>query len=203
MNHVTTRPAVLSDLPRLAEIYNHYILNTPITFNTQPFSLEGFAGWFEEHSDGKRHRLVIAVENGDDGRVIGYAGTSRFRPKEAYETTVETTIYCSPESTQRGVGTLLYRALFGRGHQSNCGGSYAAESGIGRVARTLRIPACRDVYGKWAQVREVLGCSLVRKTAKTLSAFSPRIFREIALPSIDAFAANRNTAGPAASVGLP
>ena len=194
MNHVTTRPAVLSDLPRLAEIYNHYILNTPITFNTQPFSLEGFAGWFEEHSDGKRHRLVIAVENGDDGRVIGYAGTSRFRPKEAYETTVETTIYCSPESTQRGVGTLLYRALFGRGHQSNCGGSYAAESRIGRVARTLPIPA---------QVREVLGCSLVRKTAKTLSAFSPRIFREIALPSIDAFAANRNTAGPAASVGLP
>jgi phosphinothricin acetyltransferase len=59
-----------------------------------------------------RHRLVVAVENGDDGRVIGYAGTSRFRPKESYETTVETTIYCSPESTQRGVGTLLYRALF-------------------------------------------------------------------------------------------
>jgi phosphinothricin acetyltransferase len=112
MSDVTTRQAVFSDLPRLAEIYNHYILNTPITFNTRPFTAEGFAAWFEEHSDGKRHRLVVAVENSDGGRIIGYAGTGRFRPKEAYETTVETTVYCSPECTRRGVGTLLYRALF-------------------------------------------------------------------------------------------
>jgi len=112
MNDITTRPAVLADLPRLAEIYNHYILNTPITFNTTPFTVEGFRGWFEEHSDGKRHRLVVAVEKGGAGQIIGYAGTGLFRPKEAYETTVETTIYRSHECTQRGVGTLLYRALF-------------------------------------------------------------------------------------------
>jgi phosphinothricin acetyltransferase len=112
MSDVTTRQAVLSDLPRLADIYNHYILNTPITFNTRPFTAEGFAEWFEEHSDGKRHRLVVAMENGGTRRIIGYAGTGRFRPKEAYETTVETTIYCSSECTHRGVGTLLYRALF-------------------------------------------------------------------------------------------
>ena len=112
MSAVTIRPALLSDLPRLAEIYNYYIVNTPITFNTQPFTVEGFRDWFEEHSDGKRHRLVVASEGDDGGRVIGYAGTGRFRPKQAYETTVETTIYCSPECTQRGVGTLLYRGLF-------------------------------------------------------------------------------------------
>ena len=112
MSDFTTRPAMLSDLPRLAEIYNHYILNTPITFNTQPFTVETFTPWFEEHSDGKRHRLVVAVEECGQRRVIGYAGTGRFRPKEAYETTVETTIYCNPECRQRGVGTLLYRALF-------------------------------------------------------------------------------------------
>jgi phosphinothricin acetyltransferase len=110
ISDVTTRQALLSDLPRLAEIYNHYILNTPITFNTRPFTTKSLREWFEEHSDGKRHRLVVATENG--GRVIGYAGSGRFRPKQAYETTVETTIYCSPECTHRGVGTLLYRALF-------------------------------------------------------------------------------------------
>lgn len=110
MTDLTTRPALLSDLPQLAELYNHYILNTPITFNIQPFTAEGLKEWFQEHSDGKRHRLVVAVENGN--RVIGYAGTGRFRPKQAYETTVEATIYCSSEYTQRGVGTLLYGALF-------------------------------------------------------------------------------------------
>jgi len=112
MSEVTIRPAAHSDLQWLLEIYNHYILNTPITFSTRPFSLEEFGHWFEEHSDGKRYRLVVAVENKDDGHIIGYAGTGRFRPKQAYETTVETTIYCRPECTQRGVGTLLYRALF-------------------------------------------------------------------------------------------
>jgi phosphinothricin acetyltransferase len=112
MSDVTTRPALRSDLARLAEIYNHYIVNTPITFSTQPFTVETFEPWFEEHSDRKRHRLLVAVENGASGRVIGYAGTGRFRPKEAYETTVETTVYCSHDCTRRGVGTLLYRALF-------------------------------------------------------------------------------------------
>jgi|SRR5579872_6729535 len=112
MSDVTTRQAVLSDLPRLADIYNHYILNTPITFNTRSFTAESLAEWFEEHSDGRRHRLVVAAENGEAGRIVGYAGTGRFRPREAYETTVETTIYCSPECRQRGVGTKLYGALF-------------------------------------------------------------------------------------------
>src|SRR4029077_7133608 len=130
MTDVTARPALLSDLPRLAEIYNHYILNTPITFNTHPFTLEGFREWFEEHSDGKRYRLVVAVENDDDGRVIGYAGTARFRPKQAYETTVETTIQCSPECRQRGVGTLLYRVLF----------DLLADEDINRIVAGVTLP---------------------------------------------------------------
>ena len=108
---VSTRPALLSDLPRLAEIYNYYILNTHITFNITPFTPETFRPWFDEHSDGKRHRLVVAIEAGN-GRIIGYAGTARFRPKEAYETTVETTIYCSHDCTQLGIGTMLYHSLF-------------------------------------------------------------------------------------------
>jgi phosphinothricin acetyltransferase len=44
--------------------------------------------------------------------VVGYAGTTRFRPKAAYDTTVEMTIYCAPEAVGRGIGTLLYEKLF-------------------------------------------------------------------------------------------
>ena len=128
MIDLTTRQALLSDLPLLAEIYDHYVLNTPITFNTQPFTAEGFKEWFQEHSDGKRHRLVVAVEN--DNCVIGYAGTGRFRPKQAYETTVESTIYCRPECRQRGVGTLLYRALF----------EFIAGEDINRIVAGVTLP---------------------------------------------------------------
>jgi phosphinothricin acetyltransferase len=43
---------------------------------------------------------------------MGYAGTTPFRPKAAYETTVETTIYCAPEAVGMGLGNHLYRELF-------------------------------------------------------------------------------------------
>jgi phosphinothricin acetyltransferase len=52
---------------------------------------------------------VVAVS---DGRVIGYACSSRFRHKAAYETSVETSIYLAPESVGRGAGSRLYEELF-------------------------------------------------------------------------------------------
>ena len=105
----TIRPAMPGDLPRLTGIYNHYVLTTPITFDLEPFTPEQRVPWFEEHTAGGRHQLVVAEE---DARVVGFAGTGQFRVRRAYDTTVETTIYCAPEATGRGIGTLLYSALF-------------------------------------------------------------------------------------------
>ena len=48
----------------------------------------------------------------EDGLVLGYAGTTRFRPKAAYDTTVETTVYCSHESVGKGIGRKVYAGLF-------------------------------------------------------------------------------------------
>ena len=65
--------------------------------------------WFEQFSDRGRYRLFVAER---DGRVIGYAGTTRFRVKAAYDPTVETTIYCGHEAVGQGAGRVLYKALF-------------------------------------------------------------------------------------------
>ena len=35
-----------------------------------------------------------------------------WRPKPAYETTVESSVYCHPDTVGRGCGTALYAALF-------------------------------------------------------------------------------------------
>jgi phosphinothricin acetyltransferase len=105
----SVRPAVDSDLPALTDIYNHYIVNTPITFDVVPLVPEQRRPWFDDHSAGGRHRLLVAE---DEGRLVGYATTSRFRPKAAYDTTVESSVYCRADCVRRGVGTLLYRALF-------------------------------------------------------------------------------------------
>jgi phosphinothricin acetyltransferase len=109
MPETTIRPANRADLPRLTEIYNYYVINTPITFDLEPLSVEARTPWFEEHSDRGRHRLLVAVEAGN---VIGYATSSRFRTKAAYDTTVESSIYCASEATGRGIGSKLYAALF-------------------------------------------------------------------------------------------
>src|SRR5215471_399450 len=103
------RPAVRDDLPRLTEIYNYYVIHTPVTFDVEPYTVERREAWFAQFAAAGRHRLLVAEEN---GIVFGYAGTTKFRPKAAYETTVETTIYCDPKSVGKGIGTRLYAALF-------------------------------------------------------------------------------------------
>jgi phosphinothricin acetyltransferase len=103
------RPALRNDLGRITEIYNHYVIHTPITFDLAAHSVEDRIPWFEQFATAGRHRLLVAEE---DGIVIGYAGTMRFRDKAAYQTSVETTVYCSHDALGRGIGSRLYAALF-------------------------------------------------------------------------------------------
>ena len=110
MANLTIRPAQLTDLPRLTEIHNHYVLNTHITFDVQPYTPEQRVTWFHEHSDAHRYRLLVAEDL--KAGVLGYACTGRFRPKQAYETTVEVSIACRPDATGRGIGRELYQSLF-------------------------------------------------------------------------------------------
>jgi phosphinothricin acetyltransferase len=106
---VRVRTADRADLPHLTEIYNHYVVHTPITFDLEPYTVERRVAWLEQFAPTGRHRLVVAEEN---GLVVGYAGTMRFRVKPAYDTTVETTVYTAPEMVGQGVGRKLYAALF-------------------------------------------------------------------------------------------
>ncbi len=109
MPEIRIRAAVRSDLPRLTEIYNHYVIHTPVTFDVEPYTVERRQAWFDQFAAAGRHRLIIAEQ---DQVVLGYAGTTRFRPKPAYETTVETTIYCAPEAVGKRIGPRMYEALF-------------------------------------------------------------------------------------------
>ena len=109
MVEVCIRPAIHADLPRLTEIYNHYVIHTPITFDLEPYTVERRAAWFEQFAPSGRYRLLVAEEG---GLIVGYAGTTRFRVKPAYDTTVETTVYSSPETLGKGIGRKLYAALF-------------------------------------------------------------------------------------------
>ena len=107
---VSVRAAVPDDLPALTAIYNHYIIHTTITFDVQPFEPEVRRAWFDDHASTGRHRLLVAADA--DGTALGYATTSRWRPRAAYDTTVESSVYCRADAVGRGIGTRLYTALF-------------------------------------------------------------------------------------------
>ena len=113
---VTVRPAAVDDLPRLTEIYNHYVINGHVTFDLDPVTLEERREWFAQFAAAGPHRLFVAEEN---GIVLGYAGSFRFRTRCAYEGTSETTVYCAPEAVGRGIGSALYAALFDSLHDED------------------------------------------------------------------------------------
>jgi phosphinothricin acetyltransferase len=108
---VQVRPGVEADLRALTAIYNHYVRETPITFDTTVFTPEERRPWLLSHPEDGPYLLKVAAE-ADSQEILGYATSSPFRAKPAYATSVEVTVYLAPHAGGRGVGTLLYEALF-------------------------------------------------------------------------------------------
>jgi phosphinothricin acetyltransferase len=108
---VQVRPGVEGDLEALTDLYNHYVRETPITFDTSVFGPEERRPWLLSHPEDGPYRLMVAVDT-DSQEILGYATSSPYRPKAAYSTSVEVTVYVAPDAGRRGVGTLLYKALF-------------------------------------------------------------------------------------------
>lgn len=103
------RRAQPQDLNSMVRILNHFIENTAITFDTQPYSTESRQPWFAQFSSRGRHRCLVAEV---DGEIIGYANSGPLRPKAAYDTSVEVSVYTAHDSQRRGIGSELYQALF-------------------------------------------------------------------------------------------
>ncbi|MFE6481795.1 GNAT family N-acetyltransferase [Streptomyces sp. NPDC057757] len=108
---VQVRRGIESDLDALTAIYNHYVRETPITFDTAVFTAEERRSWLLSHPEDGPHRLMVATDANSQA-IHGYATSSTFRVKPAYATSVEITVYLAPDAAGRGIGTLLYEALF-------------------------------------------------------------------------------------------
>lgn len=107
---ITVRDATAADLPAVAAIYTHYVLNTTITFNIQVRTPREWTERFSAIAEG-RYDLLVADRDGD---VLGYVETSLFRPKKAYEQSLELSVYVAPDAVGAGVGHRLYETLLAR-----------------------------------------------------------------------------------------
>ena len=104
------RAATPADAAAIAGIYNHYILNTVVTFEEEALPVEEMARRITETlADGNPW---FVWEEGD--RILGYAYAGKWKSRCSYRFSVETTVYLDPGATGRGLGTKLYRALIDR-----------------------------------------------------------------------------------------
>jgi L-amino acid N-acyltransferase YncA len=100
------RRASDSDAEAIAEIYNAYVLNSIITFETTPVDASEMRQRIKEKL--AKYDWIVGELN---HQIVGYAYYGSFRPRAAYSHTVESTIYLSEGSTGRGLGKSLYAAL--------------------------------------------------------------------------------------------
>ena len=101
------REAELTDAAKIAKIYNYYIQNTHHTFETEPLSEEQMSERIRKII--KHYPYLVAEEEGD---IFGYCYASQFRLRDAYQYSVEVSIYVRSEAKKRGIGSQLYEKLF-------------------------------------------------------------------------------------------
>ncbi len=108
-DRVLVRPAREEDLPDIARIYNHAILHTTTTFDTEPKAVQQWRDVFGKHTE--VYPLLVA-ETG--GRVAGWAALRPTTDRPAARFTVENAVYVDPECRGRGIGSALLAEIIER-----------------------------------------------------------------------------------------
>jgi L-amino acid N-acyltransferase YncA len=101
------RDATPEDAPALVNIYNHYVVHTPLTFEMIPISKSDMLDRIETITAAELPWLVFESK----GQIHGYAYASPWKSRGAYQNTLESTIYLTPDSCAHGIGTYLYGTM--------------------------------------------------------------------------------------------
>jgi len=100
------RQGTTSDAAAIAEIYNHYVRKTVVTFEEVPVAVEDMAQRILDV--GERYSWLVWD---DGGRAVGWAYATAWKARSAYRFSVETTVYVAESHQGRGIGLALYGKL--------------------------------------------------------------------------------------------
>jgi phosphinothricin acetyltransferase len=101
-----TRACGAADAATIAEIYNHHVRDTVVTFEETPVSADEMA---RRIADVGAHFPWLVWD--DRGAVVGWAYATAWKARSAYRFSVETTVYVAASHQGRGIGAALYGAL--------------------------------------------------------------------------------------------
>lgn len=107
MTTLSIRPAIPADSHAIAAIYAHAVLHGTASWEVDPPGADEML---------RRQEAILAggypylVAERDDA-LVGYAYASAYRPRPAYRSTVENSIYIAPAAQGMGAGAALLEAL--------------------------------------------------------------------------------------------
>jgi phosphinothricin acetyltransferase len=104
---LTVRTATVDDAEAIRAIYNPEVLESTVTFDLVPRTLDQQRSWLQARSGA--HAVLVAED--DAGEVVGFASLSPYKDRPAYSTTVEDSVYVRRDQQGRGVGRLLLSEL--------------------------------------------------------------------------------------------
>ncbi len=152
------RLATLDDAEAIRTIYNREVLGSTVTFDMVPRTLEDQLAWLDEHSGA--HPALVAVDDRD--RVRGFGSLSPYRPRPAYRTSVEDSVYIDSEARGEGIGRGLLTELVGlagahgfHAVMARIVGGHDASIGLHQACGFQLVGVEREVgrkFGRWLDV---------------------------------------------------
>jgi phosphinothricin acetyltransferase len=100
------RSATTADAEAICTIYNHYVLETTITFEEAAVTPSDMQSRIRETLPS----LPWLVWE-DGAEILGFAYASKWKGRCAYRHSAEVTVYLEPRCTGRGIGSKLYEEL--------------------------------------------------------------------------------------------
>jgi phosphinothricin acetyltransferase len=110
MSAPTIRDSRPEDVPAITAIYGHWVRHGLASFELDP----------PEEAEMARRRAAILAAGYPylvaeaEGRLLGYACASAYRPRPAYRFAVEDSVYVAPGAGRAGTGRALLEALTAR-----------------------------------------------------------------------------------------
>ncbi|HEX5152747.1 MAG TPA: GNAT family N-acetyltransferase [Parafilimonas sp.] len=104
---INIRHATEDDLQSMLDIYNEIIMNNTAIFQYDLHTLEQRKEWFAQ-KEKQNYPVFVAEEN---NMVAGFSTFGQFRNWQAYQYSVENSIYVKADRRGKGIGKLLLQPL--------------------------------------------------------------------------------------------
>lgn len=104
---ISIRKATAADLQSILDIYNDIIQNTTAVFHYDLQTLQMRKEWFAQKQK-EGFPVFVAEENNE---IVGFSTFGQFRAWQAYQYTVENSVYVKAGQRGKGIAKLLMQPL--------------------------------------------------------------------------------------------